>query len=278
MSDSRKHTPTNDWIEVSGSQKATLASESYGDGQPFVWAHSLLGSMAQDLDGGVLAWRELGDIARIIRFDARGHGQSDTSGDPEDFRWDKLARSLWQVTDCYTEDKIVIGGASMGCATSLYAACQRPEQVKGLVLVIPPTAWELRKKMKRNYRVMANIVNVTRGLPLRLLRFVPSAREDDGFQKNLMSVMARHLVKVKPKGVVGAMRGASLSDLPPREELAKLTMPALILAWPDDPTHPLAVAEKLRATLPNSQLNVVEHPDDPYQWPQLVREFITSLA
>jgi len=270
--------PQTDWIEVTGSQNAKLATESYGCGQPFVWTHSLLGSMAQDLDGGVLAWRELGDIARVIRFDARGHGQSESAGDPEDFRWDNLAHSLWQVADCYTEDKVIIGGASMGCATSLYAACQRPEQVKGLVLVIPPTAWKLRKKMKRNYRLLANIVSVTRGLPLRLLRFIPTAGADDGFQKKLMSVMAKHLVKVKPTGVVGAMRGASLSDLPSREELAKLTMPVLILAWPDDPTHPLVVAETLRDTLPNAQLEVLQHPDDPYQWPQLVREFITSLT
>jgi len=267
-----------DWIEVTGGKSAKLATESFGEGQPFVWAHSLLGSMAQDLDGGVLAWRELGDIARIIRFDARGHGLSEAYGDPEDFRWDNLARALWQVTDAYTEDKVILGGASMGCATSLHAACQRPEQVKGLVLVIPPTAWRLRKKMKRNYRLLANIVSATRGLPLRLLRFIPPARADDGFQKNLLSVMARHLENVKPGGVAGAMRGASLSDLPCREELAKLTMPALILAWPDDPTHPLAVAKELRDTLAHTQLVVMQEVDDPYQWPQLVREFISSLT
>ena len=269
--------PETRWVEVSGRHSAKLATESLGKGQPFLWAHSLMGSMAQDLDGEVLAWRELSDIAQVIRFDARGHGRSEAFGEPEDFRWDSLAGSLWQVADSYTEDKVVIGGASMGCATSLYAACQRPEQVRGMVLVIPPTAWELREKMKRNYPIIANIVNITRALPLRLLRFVPPAKEEDGFQKNVMSVMARHLSRVKHIGIVGAMRGASLSDLPPREELKKLTMPVLILAWPDDPTHPLSVAEKLRDTLPNSQLEVIEHADDPYRWPQLVRTFIASL-
>ena len=93
----------------------------------------------------------------------------------------------------------------------------------------------------------------------------------------MLSVMAKHLAGVKRKGVVGAMRGASLSDLPPQNELEQLTMPVLILAWPDDETHPLAVAEKLHDILPNSQLEVIEQADDPYQWPQLVREFVTSL-
>jgi 3-oxoadipate enol-lactonase len=269
--------PAFKWVDVEGGQSAKLATESLGAGLPFVWGHALLGSMSQDLDGEVLAWRELTDIAQVIRFDARGHGQSGTEGDSEDFRWDNLARSMWQVIDSYTDEKVVIGGASMGCATSLYAACQRPEQVKGLVLVIPPTAWESRKKMQRNYRIIAHLVNLTLALPFQLLRLVPPAGEEDGFQRRVLSVMAKHLVGVKREGVVGAMHGASLSDLPSKEALEKLTMPTLILAWPDDDAHPLAVAEKLQDILPNTQLEVMKHVDDPYHWPQLVREFITSL-
>ena len=269
--------PALKWVEVHGSQAVRLATEASGSGQPFLWGHSLLGSMAQDLDAGVLAWRELTDIAQVIRFDARGHGQSGCNGLPQDFAWDQLARNMWQVADSYTSEQLVLGGASMGCATALHAACQRPEQVRGLVLVVPPTAWESRIKMQRNYRFMANLVNVTRALPFRLLGLIPPASSEENFQRVVLSVMARHLRRVKPKGVVGAMRGAALSDLPPLELLEKLTMPTLILAWPDDNTHPLAVAEQLHKTIPNTQLQVIEKKDDPYRWPQQVREFITAL-
>jgi 3-oxoadipate enol-lactonase len=269
--------PETRWVAVTGSKNANLATKSVGNGQPFIWGHGLLGSMAQDSDGGIMAWHKVADIAQVIRFDARGHGLSETQGEPEDFRWDNLARSMWQVVDSYTTERAVLGGASMGCATSLYAACQRPEQVKGLVLVIPPTAWESRDKMKRNYRFLANVVKYTRGLPFRLLHLVPEAKAGDTFQRKMMSSLANHLAGVKPHGLVGAMRGASLSDLPPREELKKLTMPALILAWPNDKTHPLAVAELLHDTLPHTQLEVMKHEDDIYRWPQLVAEFIASL-
>ena len=164
----------------------------------------------------------------------------------------------------------------MGCATALHAACQRPERVRALVLVTPPTAWQWREKRKRGYRVTANVVKFTRGLPLRLLGLLRIKRSAD-FRKNMLSVMADHLAGVKPEGVVGALRGASLSDFPPRQELARLDMPVLILAWPGDATHPLAVAEALHKTLPNAQLEVMTHPSDPYRWPQLVRTFMTSL-
>lgn len=274
--DAKSVRPETKWVEVTGHKSARLATETLGCGPAFIWGHSLLGSMAQDLDGEVLAWRQLTDIARVIRFDARGHGRSGATGEPEDFRWDNLARSLWQVVDSYGEDRLVLGGASMGCATALHAACQRPERVRGLVLVTPPTAWQWREKRKRGYRVTANIVKFTRGLPFRLLGLLRIKRSEN-FQKNMLSIMARHLADVEPAGVVGAMRGASLSDFPSREELARLDMPTLILAWPGDDTHPLAVAQELHNTLPNTQLEVMTHASDPYRWPQLVREFMTSL-
>lgn len=271
------HKRVAQWVDVSGSQPARLATESCGEGIPFVWGHALLGSMAQDLDGGVLAWRELTDVARVIRYDARGHGRSDTAGVPEDFRWDKLADNMWQVVERYTSEAVILGGASMGCATALHAACQRPAQVKGLVLVTPPTAWEARTRMQRNYRRSARIVELSRALPFRLLRWVPSAPDGAGFQRRMFSVMAKHLANVNPAGVVGAMRGAALSDLPPPEKLTQLDMPALILAWPDDAIHPLAVAETLADIMPNAQLDVVRGTNTPERWPERLRSFISSL-
>jgi len=37
------------------------------------------------------------------------------------------------------------------------------------------------------------------------------------------------------------------------------------------------VAEELRDLLPNARLEVMKNEQDPYQWPQLVREFLNSL-
>jgi len=269
--------PEQHLVQIEGSEGVQLATEASGDGQPFVWGHSLLGSMAQDLDGGVLAWRDLTDIARVIRFDARGHGLSGNAGDPEDFRWDNLARDMWEVAESYTDDTVILGGASMGCGTALHAACQRPEGVKALVLVTPPSAWQWREPRRRGYRITANIIRCTRALPFRLLGLLRMGPGENDFQKSVFSAMTRHLAKVKPEGVVGAMRGASISDLPSREELATLDIPTLIIAWPDDDTHPLEVAEELSRTIPGAELEVTDKTTGPYQWPQRVRAFIESL-
>lgn len=275
--DSRKGRPELHRIRVTGKCTADLAAEVAGEGWPFLWSHALLGSMAQDLDGGVLAWRDLNDICRVMRFDARGHGQSDSSGEPEEYTWTNQALSLWQIADHFSDDdQVILGGASMGSAVSLHAACMQPGRVKGLVVVIPPRAWNWREGTASGYRITANVVQYTRGLPFRLLgrmRF----RRGDSFRKNVRGVMARDLAKANPAGVAGAMRGAAMSDFPSREALAALKMPVLILAWPDDDAHPLAVAEELDRILPNSRLEVAREEDEPYAWQGRVREFIQSL-
>jgi pimeloyl-ACP methyl ester carboxylesterase len=273
----RNSKSASEWVSATGSEPARLAVAVAGKGQAFVWGHALLGSMAQDEDGGVLDWADLADIARVVRFDARGHGRSENAGKPEDYRWDKLARNMWEVADSQTDGEVVLGGASMGCGTALHAACQRPDRVKGLVLVIPPTAWEWREPRKPGYRITANIVHCTRGLPFRLLGLLRIKSNSEDFQRSSLSVMTRHLAKVPAQGVVGAMRGASLSDFPSREKLAALDIPTLILAWPDDRSHPLEVAEELRETMPGAQLVVTDRTTGPYGWPAQVRAFITSL-
>ena len=40
-------------------------------------------------------------------------------------------------------------------------------------------------------------------------------------------------------------RGAAMSDLPRPEQIATLNIPTTILAWAEDPSHPLATAEAL---------------------------------
>ena len=101
--DARVSEPQVNRVEVSGLKPARLATEQCGSGSPFVWGHGLLGSMSQDLDGGVLAWRDMTDMASVIRYDARGHGQSDCDGEPQDFSWPHLAKNMWEVIDSYTD-------------------------------------------------------------------------------------------------------------------------------------------------------------------------------
>jgi 3-oxoadipate enol-lactonase len=80
-----------------------------------------------------------------------------------------------------------------------------------------------------------------------------------------------------PQVLPQVLRGARLCDLPPRDELKALTVPALLLAWVEDATHPLATAEELDALLPESELVIAQGIGAVQRWPEQIREFISSL-
>ena len=119
-------------VEVVKCDTRQLAAQANGTSIPFVWGHTLLGSMAQENATGVFGWQELADIAKVIRFDAVGHGQSETSPNPADHTWERRADDIWTVAKSFTRGKrLVLGGASMGSATELLSIASHPEEPYG---------------------------------------------------------------------------------------------------------------------------------------------------
>ena len=123
-----------------------LAVRQRGAGLPLVWGHALLGSIRVDDRAGIWRWEDIEQRVCLVRYDARGHGNSDGSYDPRDYRWEHLAADMLAVARSVSsgQQPYVLGGASMGCCTAREAALQAPERVAGLVLVLPPTAWRTR--------------------------------------------------------------------------------------------------------------------------------------
>ena len=68
-----------------------LAVREEGRGPTFLWGHGLLSSMAQEDEIGAFDWSATTQSMRLVRYDARGHGESETSDDPEALRWQALA-------------------------------------------------------------------------------------------------------------------------------------------------------------------------------------------
>lgn len=253
-----------------------LAVRERGKGRPFVWAHGLLGCMCQDDDARLLEWSVLDSGRRLVRYDARGHGRSEATLDPEDYRWSELACDLLALLDGLGESSAVLGGVSMGCATSLHAAVRAPERVAGLVLMAPPTAWETRPRQALAYLGMAVLVRAI-GIGLfRRLASLPRAKPANAALAGLQRSVVEHLRCADRRAVVAALRGAARSDLPPVDALAALDAPALILAWADDPTHPVSSAERLAQILPEAELQVASSLEDMRGWTKRVAGFLES--
>ena len=188
-----------------------LATRQRGRGIPFLWGHGLMGSMAQEQALGLFLWQQV--PARVIHFDARSHGESDLDLDPAHLRWPALARDMLALAKAAGAPRAVLGGVSMGCATSLHAALREPDRVAGLVLVAPPTAWETRPRQSRFYRVAATAVDWLGLAPIRLFAALPRFGPQSPVAA-LQAAVVESLAGANPRAVAAAMRGAADSDLP----------------------------------------------------------------
>lgn len=257
---------------------ATLAIHRRGAGRAFCWGHGVTSSIEQEQRAGLRPWSKLDAGWEVVLVDARGHGASSADSDPSAYRWPSLARDLLAVADALGHERFVAGGASMGAATAIHAAVAAPARVQGLVLMIPPTAWETRAAQSDRYRADADLV-ARDGLDA--LVAVEAKRPAIPMFEGLFDPgeMARaRLAGFDPAVLAAILRGAADSDLPASEVLSRLGMPVLLLAWEGDDGHPLSTAERLANLLPDATLQVARRLADLGGWSGLVADFCAGLA
>lgn len=239
------------------------------DGRAVVALHGLTSSRARDRAVGADPTAGLSGV-RLLRYDARGHGFSGGRAEPADYRWPNLAADLRRVLDHFFPGEQVHGvGTSMGCATLLHAAVADPNRFRGLTLALPPTAWETRVGQRGALLANAQFVQ-QHGIDayLELGRGAAGPPAAAGRPDPHLEVLEELLPSV--------LRGAADSDLPDPAQLARLQLPVRLLAWVDDPSHPLSTARRLAELLPQAELTVAATPDDVAAWPTLVAADVSA--
>jgi 3-oxoadipate enol-lactonase len=234
-------------------------------GHPVVQLHGLTSSRIRDRLLDLDLGRGLSGT-RLLRYDARGHGRSGGRSAPEDYRWPVLAEDLLRLLDAWFPGEQVHGvGPSMGTGTLLHAAVLDPARFVGLTLVVPPTAWETRVAKAEDYRRAADVVEAG-----GMAAFVEAGRLAP--RPPATAHTPDTLPDVSEELLPSLLRGAALSDLPAPELVAALGVPVTILAWTDDPAHPVSTAEALAGLLPRTRLEIARTPADLARWPEVLRD------
>jgi pimeloyl-ACP methyl ester carboxylesterase len=253
-----------------------------GKGQSLVWAHGLCGCMQSEDAIGVYAWHRFPKKLQLIRYDAIGHGLSTQGESVDDYRWPNLAKDMLRVAEHYrAATPLILGGQSMGCATSLYAALMYPERVKGLILMTPPIGWQARANQVDYYHKIAKAARILGGKGLakmnakHLDKMLPSWLIDA--HKHSVLGMLDGLKSMKRQTLHQLFTAAADNDLPTIEQLTSIDVPTLILAWEGDDAHPVESAITLQKTLPHATLHIASSMDDVNDWPALISEFCLAL-
>lgn len=251
-----------------------VGDTAHDDGVDVVWGHGLTQSRALENDAGMLDWTDVD--ARVLRYDARGHGESDSTPDLDGYSWFELAHDQLELATSLGIGDYIAGGASMGCATALHAAVLAPERVMGLILVIPPTGWEQRAAQTDVYEQGAKVVDAHGVEPVIKAGAAvapPDPLLDDPDYRERRAVGLRSW---DPTRLAHAMRGAARAQLPDREDIAAITCPTLILAWTGDPVHPVSTAEELGRLLPHAEVHIDSNAADLAVWSRRVASFVAD--
>ncbi|MFC6154783.1 alpha/beta fold hydrolase [Nocardioides yefusunii] len=240
-------------------------------GHPVVQLHGLTSSRLRDRLLALDLGRGLSGT-RLLRYDARGHGRSTGRTVPQDYVWSNLAEDLLALLDHFFPGEKVHGvGPSMGCATLLHAAVKDPERFSGLTLMVPPTAWETRVAKAGIYRAQADLVERE-----GLAGFLDAGRA--AAPVPAQAAAPATIPQIDPDLMPSVLRGAALANFPERDDVAKIDVPSTILAWTDDPAHPLSTAEALVQLMPDATLRVAATPTQLRQWPQVLARDVAASA
>ncbi|MBK8027474.1 MAG: alpha/beta hydrolase [Chloroflexi bacterium] len=229
-----------------------LVAESFGSGPPLIAAHGLSGSRQ-------VTRRQLTNLAdryRIILYDQRGHGDSTPITNPSLYNPDRMAEDMRAVMDAYGIEKAIVQGESMGAATTLLFTLKYPHRVSALLLTGPAfgdmsnpeipslhnMAIEMQEYGLEGYlQRSAERMRVNWGAPeevIEAVRFMQSAH-DEGSLITALDTVKDWII---------------FDDL---SEIAQLTMPICIIAWPNDSLHPLELAHRMCEYLPQARLETV---------------------
>jgi 3-oxoadipate enol-lactonase len=263
--------------------KVALQVRRTGAGTPFIWGHGLLSSMETEDALGWHAWPEHPPGIELVRYDARGHGGSGVPRDAGGYAWPGLGKDMLALADAIGAGRFIAGGASMGCTTALHAALAAPERVKALLLMLAPTLWEKRVAQRRLYQRAGKLGGVAGARLIGMLTNPDSHRLLPPWLITQAPAMAaaisQSMAKADPATVADVFYGAANSDLPPRPALAALAgIPTLIIAWADDPTHPLSTSQELHRLLPGSTLFVARNLEEVRAIPERIRAFAAEQA
>lgn len=198
-----------------------LYFEECGTGPAVIVAHGALGSVATtSFRPAALADRGF----RVVSYDARGHGRSGFSEQPNDYRRNARADDLLGLMDSLGITQASIVGTSMGACTALTVASRAPGRIARMILrapsPFPPDVGPARISL-------TCLALAYRYLGVTLTSHLGAVGSPAAGRPRFRAMLASQ----RQAAVVPAIQGV-LSELLYPPGLADITVPALIVGHP----------------------------------------------
>ncbi|MCR8642923.1 alpha/beta fold hydrolase [Paenibacillus sp. N1-5-1-14] len=216
---------------------------------------------------------ELTKYFRVLRYDYRGHGDSDTPDGPYSF--DRLGRDVMELLHTLHIGRVHFLGLSLGGVVGQWLAIYAPELIDRLILsntssyLGPAEQWQ----------GLINAVLEPGNLPAFADTFInnwfPKHMVDSS--SDITKVFHEMVLATRPQGIAGSW--AAIRDMDMRRTASLISNPTLVISGQYDtvtlPSHGELIAKTVSGAklvlLPSVHLSNIEYQDD---FLRIVLEFL----
>jgi 3-oxoadipate enol-lactonase/4-carboxymuconolactone decarboxylase len=195
----------------------------------------------------------LTELMRVVRVDARGHGESPPAPAGRPCTLADLGQDVLDVLDAAGVTRAHVAGLSLGGMTAMWLAIHHPARVARLALVctsahLPPAQGWLDRAATVRSAGMAAIADTVVGRWL-----TPGLAERDPQLRARLHAM---LTGVDPESYAQCCEAIAAMDL--RADLKRIAATTLVVAGAHDPATPLPHAGAIVDGIAGAQLTVVD--------------------
>src|SRR6266540_4648318 len=241
--------------------------EVSGDGPPVLLSHGYSATRRM-WDGQHQA---LGDAYTVISWSMRGHGQTESPGDPSKYSADLTVADMAALLRHVGAGRAVIGGLSLGGYASLGFNLAHPEMVRALVICDSgPGYRNAEARAAWNQRAHERAAELeSRGLDAL-----------SGRSREMREAASFH---GSAQGLAHAARGMlAQRDSRVIDGIPSITVPTLVIVGDQDQPF-LAPCEYMAKKIPGARLEVIagaghsSNLDQPGAFNRVLREFLDGL-
>lgn len=241
------------------SDDVELEYDVLGEGPELVWLHGLSGSLEESRP----LCEALSAHYRVLWYSTRGHGRSTAPTARPRYSYDVIADDLQRLLDHVGFERPVVGGGSHGANTALRHALRHPGRSRALLLVAPG-ANALRRPDRLRWALVRGQMTLAarRGEPHVVKAITGHDPRNPALDAVALQAVAAARTHEMP-AMLQALRWIPDQQVVAPASLTTIGVPATVAAWDKDPIlHPIAVARRIAALLPQGEFVQVAKPGD----------------
>lgn len=220
------------------------------DGPVVILSHSLASSLKMwEPQMGILE-----SHFRVLRYDTRGHGRSETTRAP--YTLEILGKDAIGLLDALNIEQVYWVGLSMGGMIGQAIALNHPRRLKSLALcdtaaVIPAEAqpiWDERIEGVRTIGMKSQLeTTMERWFTPSYLKLNPP----------MFTLIKEEFLATPAEGYIGC--AGAIRRLNYLERLGEINLPTFIIVGEDDPATPVSASQAIHEQIKNSKLIILPY-------------------